>query len=57
MLIDEVISRVMKTYSGLEINKNWGEKGLFYNPGKKLKLGAICHVRMFCIILTILLIK
>jgi hypothetical protein len=40
MKIDGIFKHLISKYSGLVINKNWGERGLFYNPGGKLKLGA-----------------
>jgi hypothetical protein len=38
--IDELINRVLTQYPTLSQNKNWGEKGLFYNPGNQFALGA-----------------
>ena len=40
MKIEQIFARVTSKYPGLAINKNWGERGLFYNPGKQLTLGA-----------------
>ena len=40
MKIDQIILYISNKYAGLSINKNWGERGLFYNPGGVLPLGA-----------------
>ncbi|MDP3705151.1 MAG: DUF6194 family protein [Legionellaceae bacterium] len=40
MKIEDIFNRIMSNYSGLSRNVNWGERGLFYNPGNKLPLGA-----------------
>ncbi|MDQ5890567.1 MAG: hypothetical protein QG604_441 [Candidatus Dependentiae bacterium] len=40
MKIEHIIEYISKKYSGLVTHKNWGEKGLFYNPENRLKLGA-----------------
>ncbi len=40
MNIEELISKILSLHPGLQINTNWGERGLFYNPENKLPLGA-----------------
>ena len=40
MKIEEIITRILAIYPALSKNKNWGERGLFYNPGNQFKLGA-----------------
>jgi hypothetical protein len=40
LTIDESIQIITNKYSGLVVNKNWGEIGLFYNPENKLKKGV-----------------
>lgn len=40
MSIEELISEIFSLYPGLQINTNWGERGLFYNPENNLPLGA-----------------
>lgn len=39
MSIEEIFSYATSKYSGVTINKNWGERGLFYNPEFKLTKG------------------
>jgi len=36
---NEIIEFVTNKYTGLVVNQNWGETGLFYNPEGKLKKG------------------
>ncbi len=36
---EEILRELQCKYSGLVLNKNWGETGLFYNPELKLKKG------------------
>lgn len=38
--IKEIIECTTSKYEGIVINRNWGEKGLFFNPGKKLPKGV-----------------
>jgi hypothetical protein len=38
--IDELIEKFLIKYPKLQQNKNWGERGLFYNPDNKFPLGA-----------------
>lgn len=40
LTIDEIIQIITNQYSGLVVNTNWGEIGLFYNPEHKLKKGV-----------------
>jgi|TARA_R110000868_G_scaffold406339_1_gene686663 hypothetical protein len=40
MTIDELIQRIQFKYTMLSENHNWGERGLFYNPGNKFSKGA-----------------
>jgi hypothetical protein len=40
MNIEAIMVRLMAVHPHLSININWGERGLFYNPGNKLPLGA-----------------
>lgn len=37
--VEQVIQRVLGQYRGLVQNTNWGERGLFYNPGNVLPKG------------------
>ena len=37
--IDEIIEYVTVHYSGMTVNTNWGERGLFYNPDRLLPKG------------------
>jgi hypothetical protein len=36
---EEIFKELQSKYSGLVLNQNWGETGLFYNPDLKLKKG------------------
>ncbi len=36
---EEIIDLIINKYTGLVVNQNWGETGLFYNPENKLKKG------------------
>jgi hypothetical protein len=38
--IDDVIDRVTAAHDGLVVAENWGERGLFYNPGERLPKGV-----------------
>lgn len=40
MQTNEIISYILQKYPTLSENKNWGERGLFYNPNNQFKLGA-----------------
>ncbi len=40
MTIDELIQRIQQKYTALSENKNWGERGLFYNPNGQFPKGA-----------------
>lgn len=40
MKVDELIQRVKIKYPALSENKNWGERGLFYNPQGQFAKGA-----------------
>lgn len=40
MKIESIMTRIMSHYTGISKNKNWGERGLFYNPNNQLPLGA-----------------
>lgn len=37
--IEQIQSYVLETYSGMVADTNWGERGLFYNPEKRLPKG------------------
>lgn len=37
--INEIADYVIQNYPGTLMNTNWGERGLFYNPGGKLPKG------------------
>lgn len=37
--IQEIVDYVLSNYPGVVTDKNWGEKGLFYNPEGKLPKG------------------
>ena len=37
--IEEIIAYATNEHCGVTINKNWGERGLFYNPEGKLPKG------------------
>lgn len=37
--IDNVLTYTTSNYEGVIVDKNWGEKGLFYNPDGKLPKG------------------
>ncbi|QRH03634.1 hypothetical protein JQC75_08945 [Shewanella litorisediminis] len=39
MQIEEIFDYCIKEYNGLVLDKNWGERGVFYNPGKVLPKG------------------
>lgn len=39
MRVDEIVSRLMTTYPGLQRHVTWGEVALFYNPGSELARG------------------
>ena len=38
--IEEVIDYVVSEYDGVVVAENWGERGLFYNPGGTLPKGV-----------------
>jgi hypothetical protein len=40
MIINELIQRIKLNYPMLSENKNWGERGLFYNPENQFPKGA-----------------
>lgn len=40
MKVNELIQRVKLKYPSLSENKNWGERGLFYNPEGQFSKGA-----------------
>ncbi|MDF1646663.1 MAG: DUF6194 family protein [Legionellaceae bacterium] len=40
MTVDELIQRIKLKYPMLSENKNWGERGLFYNPHQQFPKGA-----------------
>jgi hypothetical protein len=40
MQITELIKRLTLQYPSLSENKNWGERGLFYNPEKQFPKGS-----------------
>jgi len=35
----QILDKIQNQFSGLAVNQNWGETGLFYNPELKLKKG------------------
>lgn len=37
--IEQIIEYCLSEFEGLVVDKNWGERGLFYNPDKKLPKG------------------
>lgn len=37
--VEDIIEYVTSNYSGMVVNNNWGERGLFYNPEGKLSKG------------------
>ncbi len=40
MKIEEIIDYVVSEYKDVVVAENWGERGLFYNPGRKLPKGV-----------------
>ncbi len=40
MRIEDIIDYVLSTYDGLVVDRNWGERGLFYNPHRTLPKGV-----------------
>ncbi len=40
MTVEDIMIHIMNKYTHLARNVNWGERGLFYNPGNRLPLGA-----------------
>lgn len=40
MTIDDVLNYCTSNFEGVELNKNWGEKAIFYNPHSTLKKGV-----------------
>lgn len=40
MTVNELIQRIQLNYPMLSENKNWGERGLFYNPNQQFPKGA-----------------
>ncbi|WP_435258273.1 DUF6194 family protein [Thioclava sp. FR2] len=36
MTIDEIFAHVLRSCDGVIEDRNWGERGIFYNPGKVL---------------------
>ncbi len=38
--IEDVFDYCLSEFDGLVIDKNWGERGVFYNPDKKLPKGV-----------------
>lgn len=39
MLIEQIFDYCLSQFDGVVVDKNWGERGLFYNPDKKLAKG------------------
>lgn len=39
MTVDDIFSHVLQSYDGLIEDRNWGERGIFFNPGKILPKG------------------
>lgn len=39
MTIDEIFARVLQSYDGVIEDRNWGERALFFNPGKLMPKG------------------
>lgn len=39
MSVENIISYVTSHYEGVIVDSNWGERGLFYNPERKLPKG------------------
>ena len=39
MTTDEIITGVLSAYAGTVLDRNWGERGIFYNPGRALPKG------------------
>lgn len=37
---EQIFTRILKTFDGVIEDKNWGERGLFYNPGHVLPKGV-----------------
>lgn len=37
--IQDITEYMLKTYPGVKVSRNWGEKGLFYNPNNALPKG------------------
>lgn len=37
--IEQIVEYCLSEFDGLVVDKNWGERGLFYNPDKKLPKG------------------
>ena len=40
LLIQEIFDYCLAEYNGLVIDKNWGERGVFFNPDRKLPKGV-----------------
>ncbi len=40
MKVNEIIDYCLKNLEGTVLVESWGEKGIFYNPGMKLKRGV-----------------
>ena len=40
MTPDEILSHCLHTLEGTVLVSSWGERGIFYNPGGKLKRGV-----------------
>lgn len=38
--IEDIISFCLSEFDGLVVDKNWGERGVFYNPDKRLPKGV-----------------
>ena len=40
MTADEILNWCVENLDGTVEDKNWGERGVFYNPGGRLKKGV-----------------
>lgn len=40
MTADEIISWCLENLDGVVLVNSWGERGIFYNPGGRLKRGV-----------------
>ena len=41
--VEDIIEFMLSNYEGVKLDKNWGERGLFYNPEGLLPKGVYTH--------------